>query len=278
MQWVALENEISVFASHAHKQHDYLCPECRSILRVRSGPHRQTHFYHLRSVPECRQHKKSQEHLLLQLFLFNSIPPEEAHVERPFPDIKRIADVAWEAKKMIFEIQYSPISLQEASARCADYRSIGYEVMWILHDKRFNRWRMTASEAYLRKQPCYFSNMDKMGKGIIYDQFEVLKHHRRLHKGTPLKVHPILIHPHLAPAPAELPPSLLERWNSWKIRVEGDLLSRISHSESLWIKTLHAIENKLLAPPREIKPSWQALLKNYCMKLLDRLLIICSKG
>src|SRR5271156_2123508 len=36
-----------ITASHAIKRKRYRCPECAAIVQLRSGPHRQAHFYHL---------------------------------------------------------------------------------------------------------------------------------------------------------------------------------------------------------------------------------------
>ncbi len=269
MQWVALDGTTSVLASYASKQKNYHCPECRSTLRIRGGPHRQLHFYHLNATPTCRQHKKSQEHLLLQLFLYQSIPLGESQIERPFSSINRIADVAWEAKKMIFEIQCSSISFQEVAERTSDYRSIGYEIIWILHTKRFNRFRMTAAEAHLRKQPCYYSNMDKTGSGIIYDQFEIIQGAKRLYKGAALKVDPLEIRSYPIQAPDDLPLSLRTRWESWTFCVNGDLLDRIQRLGTSWLHPLIAIEKKILTPSHS-KASWISAIKTCYVTLLEK--------
>ena len=168
MQLFALENIYPVSASNAEKGKNYLCPECRSEVRVRGGPSRQTHFYHFRASKNCRQNQKSLEHLQLQLRLLDLIGTEEAQIECPFPTIERIADVAWHAQKIIFEVQCSPIPLQEAQQRTLDYQGQGYQVVWILHDKQFNKERLSASENYLRKLPCYFTNINKGRDGNVF--------------------------------------------------------------------------------------------------------------
>jgi competence CoiA-like predicted nuclease len=55
-----------------------------------------------------------------------------------FSDICRIADLVWEEKKIIFEIQCSEISSLEAARRTRDYGMKGYEVIWILDDRVFS--------------------------------------------------------------------------------------------------------------------------------------------
>jgi hypothetical protein len=57
--------------------------------------------------------------------------------ERPFPDLCRIADLVWEERKLIFEIQCSPILRQEAEKRVRDYAMKGYTVIWLVIDRSF---------------------------------------------------------------------------------------------------------------------------------------------
>jgi hypothetical protein len=125
VQYYALEKEMRVLANDAKKGVLYSCPECRSNIRVRSGPHRQPHFYHLRKERNCRQHQKSLTHLQIQNRFSSLIGKDEIVLEKAFPEINRIADVAWENKKIIFEVQCSSISLAEARQRCEDYESLG---------------------------------------------------------------------------------------------------------------------------------------------------------
>lgn len=186
MQLRALSEGRPLFAGHARKGKNYLCPECQNIIRLRGGPSRQLHFFHLRKHPTCRQHQKGPIHIQLQLAVQSLLP--EGQVERSFPEIGRIADVACEKSKRIFEIQVSPISAEEVKARCADYESLGYQVIWILHEKRFNKRILTGAELALRKKCRYFSNFTEDGKGIIYDQFEQLEGARRLKRGPRLRV------------------------------------------------------------------------------------------
>lgn len=158
----------SVSARDAIKQMDYVCFECKGKLRVRGGLHRQPHFFHYEVSSNCRQSRKSAEHLATQLVLVKLI--SDCQMERPFQEIGRIADVCWEEKKIIFEVQCSPISADEIVQRNKDYASIGYQVVWILHEKRFNRLNISEAELFLSRRPYYFTNINGEGKGRIYDQ------------------------------------------------------------------------------------------------------------
>jgi competence protein CoiA len=188
MQFYALDENEFILASSAKRHKDYRCPECLNILRLRGGPHRHLHFYHLQAHPSCTQHQKSLTHLQAQLAVQALLPEGEAVLEKPFPQIGRIADVAWEKQGIIFEIQCSPISAGEAQKRSEDYGSLGLTPVWLLHTKRFNKRLLSAAEAKLRQSPCYFTTIDEKGQGIIYDQYEVIRGARRIQRGPPLKI------------------------------------------------------------------------------------------
>jgi competence protein CoiA len=227
MQLIAWDQHGPIRAAHAEKHIDYCCPECGSLLRVRSGPHRQPHFYHLEANPACTQHRKSAEHLQAQLTLCALLPEGEGKLEHPFPSIGRIADVCWEERKIVFEIQYSPLPQEEAEARCTDYRSIGYEPVWILHDARFNKTKLSAAENYLRRSTCYFTNLTAHGEGIFYDQDDHCNGAIRIRKSPPLRVH--LDQPKRV-AHENLADRLRKRYRHWTLHFTGDCLDRWSKS------------------------------------------------
>lgn len=189
MQFYALDRKGQIInAKRAKKQCDYLCLECGTHLRVRSGIHRQKHFYHLESIRSCSLRKKGMAHLQLQNHLYELLPSGDCHLEHRFAEINRIADVVWMSKKIVFEIQCSPISAQEIEARNQAYLNFGWRIVWILHDKRYNKQVLSAAEVTLQTQPHYFSNMNAKGEGIIYDQFEIIEKNRRLKRLGMLKI------------------------------------------------------------------------------------------
>jgi competence protein CoiA len=278
MQLYALDNTSLVLAGIAEKGKDYTCPECASKVRVRGGPARQTHFYHLSLPKQCRQHEKSQEHIQLQLKLLDLFGAHDAQIECPFPAIGRIADVAWHSKKIVFEIQCSPISLEEVQCRVHDYTRAGYEVVWILHDKQFNQKKLAAAESFLRGVPCYFTNIDKTGGGIVYDQFEVIKSGQRRFKGPPLTVKVDLFSrlPSFTPPDIVLPQTVSDRLKKWKCYVQGDLLERLLKEGNLFrgVQKMISIEKEILeenkAQPQRL-PLPQLIAKCY-RSLIDLLL------
>lgn len=224
MQFFGFKKNILFSALDANKKEIYTCPECGGALKRRSGPFKSPHFYHLRRPRECRQHGKTQEHLKTQLFIERLLPQETVRMEHPFPEIGRIADVAWLSEKIVFEVQCSPISLEEVKKRNEDYGSLGFYVIWILHDKRFNKRRLGAAEEYLRSLLSYFSNISRQGKGFIYDQKEDLEGFIRKRKDAPL---PICIHqPIFLSNPLSLPQILEKRMQAFPFYFPGDLMDR----------------------------------------------------
>jgi len=222
MQLYALEKNELTPASEAEKRKDYTCPECGSIVRLRKGNRRIAHFFH-RNLSSCHQSQKGVIHLHLQYLIKNWLAAEGACIEHPFPKIQRIADVFCPKTKKVFEIQYSPMSLEEAMSRCEDYESLGVTLIWILHDDTFNQYRVGQTERYLRTKTCYYTNMDKQGKGEIYDQFELIKERRRIKRSFRKRVNLKLALP--LPSTFPKPPHWLEkRLKTWSCYHKGDLI------------------------------------------------------
>lgn len=176
MQLVAYrENHTWILAQQAIKGADYRCVECGGVVRKRGGVHRRDHFYHIAPTERCYLSGKSMAHLQVQWAIQQALPAGEAELEKRFEKIDRIADIYWESEKIVFEVQCSPISREEVLARNRDYQSMGCEVVWILHDQRYNKRRMTAAEEALSKAPHYFTNIDAGGEGEIYDQISLVR-------------------------------------------------------------------------------------------------------
>lgn len=181
------QNSIIVYAKNASKHHNYKCLECQSLVRLRGGIHKQNHFYHVEPDRFCRQNGKSQEHLQVQLFLKSELK-NDCILEKRFKEINRIADAVCLSKKIIFEVQCSPISLEEVKSRNRDYESIGYSVIWILHDQRYNQSTLLAAEQYLQNHQHYFTNINHLRNGIIYDQFRIFDKGRPIFSTKPFPI------------------------------------------------------------------------------------------
>ena len=230
-----------------------------ALVAPRKGLHRKPHFYHLEPPQSCRQHQKGPIHLHLQTYFFHQLPSGDCQLEVPFPKVGRIADVAWLSQKIVFEIQCSAISAEEVIARNRDYQIEGWSVVWILHDQRFNQVRMSAAEMVLRSSPHFFSNMDRSGKGIIYDQFDLCEEGIRHRFLPPL---PIALKQGICCLPSDqkaFPLAVLkQRHQQWPYYFSGDLMSRFLHgSDKDYLLQAKAIEKKF-SPLRRSK--WVQLL------------------
>ncbi|MBA3816550.1 MAG: hypothetical protein H0X29_08545 [Parachlamydiaceae bacterium] len=223
MHLYALGNDEKViYAGHADKHINYICLECAQVVRLRSGFHRQAHFYHLQPNHKCRLNGKSMSHLMLQHYLESVLPKGEVQLEHRFPLIQRIADVAWITEKIIFEVQCSPISAAEVLQRNADYASQGYQVVWLLHENRYNQKRLSAAEDALKCFPHYFSNMDAEGKGDVFDQLSFAVQGMRKQYLSKLLIDVSKPHRKLHVDQLSLPQIIAERLETWPVCFRGD--------------------------------------------------------
>lgn len=183
MSLCAVDEDHLIYASAAVDGKIYWCLDCFGPVKKRKRGRNFAHFYHLKASPACRLYSKALDHLVAQKELMRLLPPGELQIERPFIKIARVADVCWEKEKIIFEIQCSTMTEKEASMRNADYRSLGYDVVWLLDDRRYNKKNLKAAEEFLRTQNAYFLSLKRME---VYDQFEVFIEKRRVRKGKAL--------------------------------------------------------------------------------------------
>lgn len=258
MQLHALDQQGKlIHATQAHKKQDYTCLECGSLVRTRSGLHRQAHYFHVLPNRDCKQHEKGMIHIQLQQFLLNLLPEGDCQLECRMPEINRIADVAWFSKRIVFEIQYSPISERELSQRNRDYAQAGWNVVWILHDHSFNQQRLSAAEDALRHWPHYYTNMDEEGQGMIYDQFDQIKHGFRFHKMAPLPVN-LLGYSEMDKSKKQLN----ERAQHWPHYFEGDLTWLSWHKpDSSYLK--HAQERNEIGAKPQTKTWYHYIANGY---------------
>lgn len=156
-------------------------------------------------------------HRSVQLFLKNSLPPQEVSLEKHFKTINRIADVAWPEQKIIFEIQCSDISPQEIQSRINDYKTIGYSVVWILHDSRFNHYYLTPTERFLSFHSHYFTNVNLLGDGEIYDQQSLIIFGKREERSARYPINPS------KPTPIQKSLTSIKERRNWETCFDGDL-------------------------------------------------------
>ncbi len=142
-------------------------------------------------------------------------------MEVAFSSIGRIADVVWEKKRLIYEVQCSSITADEVTTRNRDYASLGYQVIWVMHDKRFNKRSLTAAEAYLWSQPHLYTDINNRNEGHFYDQFAIVKNGRRTRRLSRSPVDPTLIHP--VTSKNHFSQRTLNRLEQWSYCFAGDV-------------------------------------------------------
>ncbi len=273
MQLFALdETGRLILADHATRQKDYVCRECKQLVRVRRGPHKRAHFFHNEPLRTCSQHGKSLEHLQVQRRL-EELLKDQCSLERRFDAIGRIADVCWEKRKIIFEVQCSPISVTEVQKRTADYRGLGYTVVWILHDHYFGQRMAKAAEEWLHGHLCYFTDINREGEGVFYDRCSILHSGYRMDFGSKMRIE--LHQPKQKIAlRGNLPELLHKRLQQTDLCFEGDLfhadpslLDRVYREEKLrgrysWLlKGQQYLERFIVQP---YKALMRLLLEKYC--------------
>jgi competence protein CoiA len=177
------ENNLLIPVKEAVKHKNYYCLECCQLIRKRCINSRQEHFYHIKPIAKCRQSTKSLEHLNCQIY-FKDLFTNDCILEKRFDAINRIADVYVEKYNLVFEIQVSPLSLAELKQRTCDYKKIGVFVVWILHNKTFNKPFSSLVEKFLKNTTFFYTDMNREGDGVVYDNYFFLK---RL-KINPLKI------------------------------------------------------------------------------------------
>lgn len=252
----------------AKKGNDYFCLECDARVRVRSGELLRAHFYHIYDIASCRQAGKTEEHIAIQRLIQQQIGIGNAVEEMRFTSIGRVADVAWPDKKLIFEVQCSPISAQEVEERNSDYASCGWDVVWVLYDKTFNQKRLSAAEKCLFDRTHYYSD------GVcIYDQVHVMHGSKRV---ALLNKRPIFldtIEPlSFGQAAPRLSCLLSKRFCSWLYYTEGDFLWAALHLHDDGLKDIQGYtSNKmqyLLYPFTRLfgalRAVWLVILERSC--------------
>lgn len=265
MQVYALDlNNRRIFVERAERSLTYTCLECGNPVRLRGGPHIHLHFYHVLSEGKCRLNGKSSAHIRLQQLIQKSCGGN-CEQEFHFKEINRIADVIWPEKRIIFEVQCSPITADEVKKRIADYASVGFAVIWILHDQEFNKRKVSAAEAFLRAHTHYFAYQD-----CIYDQCDVISKGIRYKRffQTPLDVAKLQIYEHRdRDVFTPFPQVILQRLATWQYHIQGDLLDTLIRKD---FKDVLGLENEVL--PKMKKRTFRCMLKSFLKAIYNYLI------
>ncbi len=135
----------------------YTCPACGSILQLRRGQNKRTHFAH-QSLKNCQffHENESPEHLGNKQALFYWAKKDnEVAMEYSIAQCQQIADILVRGK-LALEIQCSPISQRVLAERSRGYRNHGFQVLWLLGEKLWLKERLTQLQ---RGFLCFSQNM-----------------------------------------------------------------------------------------------------------------------
>ncbi len=106
--------------------------------------------------PPLLRRGKSTLHRDMQHFLKNAYGGKYLFLEKKFPSINRTADVVLMEEKRVIEIQTSLIGIGQMLQRTEDYKSIGFEVVWLLHDRVFLLKPPPLVTRFFSSQKAYF--------------------------------------------------------------------------------------------------------------------------
>lgn len=214
-----------VGVSEAIQGQRYRCPSCNGALSVRGRERVKKHFFHLNSL------KKSARHQAVLEKMMQTIP--SIKMEETFESIGRIADLVWHERRFIFEVQCSSICPEELFARNREYGSLGYQVIWILHEHQYNQKKLNEAERSLVFSPHYYTDIEEDGKGLIFDQLAVDLRGVRRKKGRKWEVdlmRPRMIERRFLKAPFW---QMVEmRREHWGVAFAGDMTTR--SKKELW--------------------------------------------
>lgn len=142
-----------------------VCPCCQQPVIYKHGDRRIAHFSH-KSNAICAgfSEGESQAHLKGKLAFKQQLEKmgQAAVLEYHLPTIEQRADVLLPDQQLILEYQCSPISYSDISRRTSNYKSLGYDVLWILGDRHLNAVnRLDGVAKFARFQP-------RLGFFIVY--------------------------------------------------------------------------------------------------------------
>jgi len=139
---------------------------CGAAGHLRVSKKGTQHFYHA-ADSVCHYEQESWEHLEIKYLVYRICQAEnwETYVEFPSPDRNWISDVyaTRDGRRVVFEIQISPISLHDLEERDRKYRAKGIESYWLL-DNFLGRSRDFASWCNSHR----FKEADRPEKPVPY--------------------------------------------------------------------------------------------------------------
>ncbi|NNM43927.1 MAG: hypothetical protein HKM07_06255 [Chlamydiae bacterium] len=178
----------------------------------------------------------------IKKILLSHFEKEKVVLDRPFPEIQQTADIAWESKKIIFQILCKSRNVPKIQEMTSEFKRIGWGLVWILPDSILSKKVASPEEILLRKGPSYFIDQE----GQIYDQFTLF------HKGRRALTSPFF--PVTLSSPVslslsfpreELSQILQNRLGSSLVYFRGDIVDRALNHPSFLTK-MHLCEEEFL--------------------------------
>ena len=196
---------------------------------------------------------KSLEHIEIQKKIVAAIGENKAEQEVRFLEISRVADVCWHEKQIVFEVQCSPITLEELVQRTSDYEKVGYYVIWILLDSTFLYKDKMAIREYLEKRTHYFATKE----AIIFDYMPGIYNAVRAFAVDVSTIQPF--------RKKNVRKELKKRANSWKYYAKQDLLFfSEAFPEKKFLSKNWGVKRAIV---RFFRNGWRHLIfKAYCLR------------
>ncbi len=193
---------------------------------------------------------------------------EKVVLDRSFPEIQQTADVAWEAKKIIFQILCKPRNVLKIQEMFSEFQKIGWSIAWILPDTVLSKKVASPEEVLLRKGPSYFIDQE----GQIYDQLTLFHIDRRV-LTSPL--FPVTLSSPISLSPTfhreGLPQILQNRLRDSLLYFRGDIVDRALNHPS-FLSKIHLWEVGLLGKkPLSLLQKIEEMHTIFLNKLLEKL-------
>lgn len=172
----------------ALRDRDMACPLCDREMRVAQGMLKKPYFFHLTTCHhDWEIHPESEVHIELKRYIAQTLPRmvdeysgASYQIEVPIEGCKRIADVLFtlrDGRRIVHEIQLSPITIDVLNARTDDYQSVGLEVYWWFglnaNNESSTSWSLERFRLHLSIDVYAEENQHDFTSGIERGEFEI---------------------------------------------------------------------------------------------------------
>lgn len=141
------------------RQHQFVCPACRRLVRIKNGAVLPAHFAHVGPACQAASEGESDDHLRGKRWLaeLGMKLGYQVALETYYPQIKQRADVIWQRLEttMVLEFQCSPLSPQRLAARTRGYHKLGLTVVWVLGPRYYSKRPGMMQARFLQYSPRY---------------------------------------------------------------------------------------------------------------------------